>query len=282
MTTVAIIGAGDIGGATARALGSGKQVRRILLVDPAANAAAGKALDIQQAGAVEGFHTKLEATAELSRVIGCSLCVVADRFAAGSGEWRAEEGLALVKQLASDIGGAPVVFAGAAQTDLLALAATEARIDPRRLIGSAPEALVSSITAIVALEARCSPSDVMLTVLGTPPGGFIVLWSEASISGYALQQVLSQVQLARIEARAHALWPPGAYALGAAAARVVEAILTSSRRSLSIVTQLQGEFGVRNRPGVISARLESRGIAHTLVPELTTRERVQLENALGG
>jgi len=147
---------------------------------------------------------------------------------------------------------------------------------------NSPEALVSAVTAIVAMEANCSPREVMLTVLGTPPSGFVVPWSEASIGGYALQDVLSQVQLTRVEARTARLWPPGPYALGAAAARVVEALVHASRRSFSVLTQLGGEFGVRNRPGSLPARLGPSGIVRTRVPELTTRERVRLQTALGG
>ena len=97
-----------------------------------------------------------------------------------------------------------------------------------------------------------------------------------------MQRVLSQVQLARIEARAVRLWPPGPYTLGAAAARVTEGILSNSRRSFSVLTQLEGEFGVRNRAGALPARLAAGGIAQTRVPELSTRERVQLQTVLGG
>ena len=138
------------------------------------------------------------------------------------------------------------------------------------------------ITAIVAMEAGCSPREVMLTVLGTPPTGFVVPWSEASIGGYAMQRVLSQVQLVRIEARAARLWPPGPYTLGTAAARVTEGILSNSRESFSILTQLEGEFGVRHRAGALPARLAVSGIVQTRVPELSTREHVQLQTALGG
>jgi malate/lactate dehydrogenase len=122
---------------------------------------------------------------------------------------------------------------------------------------------------------------VRLTVLGTPPNGFVVPWSEASIGGYALDRVLSQVQLSRIEARAARLWPPGPYTMGTAAARVVEALAGSSRRSFSVLTVLGGEFGVRNRVGAVPARLSAQGIVHTRVPALSTRERVRLETALG-
>lgn len=280
MTTVAIIGAGDLGGAVAQALAARDSVGRITLVDSSAKAAAGKALDIQQSGAVDGFHTSLEGTDDMSRVTGCGVCVIADRFGA-AGEWRGEEGLAMVSRLAPFLGEAPIVFAGAGQADLLSQAGREVRLPRQRLIGSAPEALAAAVKAIVAMEARCAPAEVMLAVLGTPPAGFVVPWSEASIGGYALDRVLSQVQLTRVEARAARLWPPGVYTLGAAAARLVHAILHSSRRSFSVLTLLGGEFGVRDRVGTLPSILAAPGIVHSRVPSLTTRERVQLESALG-
>jgi len=286
MTTVAIVGAGDIGGATAQALASCDRVSRVLLVDAAGDAAAGKALDLQQSGTVTGSHARLAGTGDESRLAGCDVCVIADRFGAHAGEWqsewRGEDGLSMLTRIVLCLADAPIVFAGASQVELLSRAADDTRIRRERLIGSSPEALASAITAIVAMEAGCSPREVMLTVLGTPPAGFVVPWSEASIGGYLMQRVLSQVQLARIEARAARLWPPGPYALGAAAARVTEAILSGSRRSFSVLTQLEGEFGVRHRAGALPARLAARGIVQTRDPELSTREHVRLQTALGG
>jgi len=282
MTTVAIAGAGDIAGATAYALAGGDRVSRVVLVDAAASAAAGKALDIQQSAAVTASHTRLDGTGDESRLAGCAVCVIADRFGAQGAEWQGEEGLAMLTRILPALADAPIVFAGAAQVELLSRAAEETGIGRQRLIGSCPEALASAMTAIVAMEAGCSPRDVMLTVLGTPPDGFVVPWSEASIGGYVMQRVLSQVQLARIEARANRLWPPGPYTLGTAAARVAEAIVSGSRRSFTVLTQLGGEFGVRNRAGALPARLSRRGIVHTRVPELSPREHVRLQTALGG
>lgn len=281
MTTVAIVGAGEVGGSTAHALARSDRVGRLLLVDPAGSAAAGKALDLRQAGAIDGSHTRLEGTDDATRVAGCDVCVVADRFGAEAGDWRGDEGLALLRQIAPGLGRAPIVFAGARQADLLAAAAAELAIDRRRLMGSAPEAFASAVAAIVAMEANCSPREVVLTVLGAPPSGLVIPWTEASIGGYALQQVLAPVQFARIEARAARLWPPGPYALGAAAARLVAAILSSSRQSFCVLTQLGGEFGVKDRPGCLPARVALDGITETRVPELTTRERVQVQTALG-
>jgi malate dehydrogenase len=275
MLSVAIIGAGDLGGATAQALASRDRVGRLLLIDAAAGAAAGKALDLRQAGAIDRSHTALEGTDDLSRVTGCHVCVVADRFASGSPEWQGEEALALLGRLNPYLGAMPVVFAGAVQSDLVAAAARELGIPPGRLIGSAPEGFAAAARGIVAMEARCSARDVSLTVLGAPPR-LMVPWSEASIGGYALERTLDQVQLNRLEGRLPSLWPPGPYTLGLAAGRVTEAILESSRSAVAVLTMLNGEFGVTNRIGTVPALLSSSGIVHTRTPALNTRERVML------
>ena len=175
----------------------------------------------------------------------------------------------------------PFVLAGTSQAAVIPLAVLEAGMRRERLLGSAPEALAHATRAIVAMEAGCSPSEVGLTVLGTPPSGFVVPWSDASIGGYALERVLTQVQLTRLEARVARLWPPGPFALGAAAARVVEGVVGSSRRAFTVLAMLGGEFGVRGRVGAVPAVLAASGIVQTRVPPLNTRERVRLEIALG-
>ena len=280
MLTAAIIGAGDLGGATAHALASRDHLSRIVLVDASGTVAAGKALDIQQMGAVDGFHTRVEGTADTAQIIGCDVCIVADKFGKTSTEWQGDEGTAMLARLRGSLGDAPVVLAGASQGDLLVGAVRDAGLRRTRVIGSAPEAFRSAVTGIVALEARCSPREVRLTVLGAP-GRFIVPWSEASIGGYALEHVLTQVQLTRVEARAARLWPPGTYTLGLAAARVAEAVLTSARESLHVLTLLDGQFNAKGRPGALPAVLAPHGIAHLRTPALSVKERVQVESSLG-
>ena len=290
MATVCILGAGELGGSVAHALARGERVSRVRLIDQGGTIATGKALDIQQSGAIDGFHTRVEGTQDLTHVTGCVVCVVADlgrpprlgaEAAGEGGEWQGDAGLAMMTRLKGFLGDAVIVFAGAAQSELLLASVREARFDRARLVGSGPEALAAAVKAIVALEARCSSSEVALSVLGTPPSGFVVPWSEASIGGYALDRVLTQAKIRRVEARAARLWPPGPHALGLAAARVVEAVVTSARRASCVMTVLSGEFGVRGSVGVLPCLLAPTGIVHVRVPTLNARERVQLETALG-
>ena len=281
MSTIAVIGAGDLGGAIAQALAARDRVARVVLIDAAGTVAAGKALDIQQSGAVDSFHCRLSGTDDSTAVTGAAACIVADRVGPPAAEWQGEEALAMLGHLLPYTARAPIVFAGASQAEVMLRAARELGLRRDRLIGSAPDAYASAIRAIVALEAGCSPAEVLVSVLGAPPAGFVVPWSEACIGGYALERVLSQVQITRIDARAARLWPPGPYTLGVAAARAAEAIVTSSRRTFNALTLLGGEFGVRNRIGALPVRLSTQGIADIRIPSLNTRERVQLETALG-
>ena len=154
VTTAAIIGAGDLGGAVAHALATRESVDRVLIVDAAESAAAGKALDIQQAGAIEGFHTRLAGTGDLTRVAGCSVCVVADRFGSPSAEWHGDRG----SRSSMCVCSRPretrqSMFAGATQADCSRAAVDARRASAKRLIGSCPEALASAVRAIVAMEA---------------------------------------------------------------------------------------------------------------------------------
>jgi malate dehydrogenase len=256
-------------------------VRRVVILDDAAGVAAGKALDLQQAGAIDGSHTHLEGSADLSRCIGAAVVIVSDRSGRASNEWQGDDALMMLTRLAPYMGESPIVFAGPSQAPVLAAASRELHLRRERLIGSAVEALSSAVKSMVAIEAQCSPTEIGLTVLGAPPRGFVVPWSEASIGGHALERVLTQVQISRLESRLAHLWPPGPYALGLAATRVTEAVVTSARRTFSVLTMLGGEFGARGRVGVLPAILSRQGIVATRVPVLNTRERIQVENALG-
>ncbi len=164
----------------------------------------------------------------------------------------------------------------------MARCARELKAPRHSLVGSAPEAFAAGLRALVALDASCAPSDVSLAVLGVPPDAFVVPWSEASIRGYALDRVLNQAQLARLETRAARLWPPGPFALGAAAARTAEAMIRSARGPLNALAVLDGDFGARNQVAAVPVFLSPEGIARVYIPDLNPRERVRVESALQG
>src|SRR6188508_2716544 len=234
-------------------------VNRIIIVDDLANVAAGKALDVAQSAPVDGYHTVMSGSADVAAVVGAVAVVIADGAANPSTEWKDEGGLALVRRVAGLNQLAPIVCAGATQASLVERGVNELGISRMRLFGSAPEALRSAITAIVSLEAGAAPQDISLSVLGRAPQQIIVPWDEVSIAGRTATEVLSAAQLARLDARIARLWPPGPYALGAAA-RMVRTALTRAPRVHTALVAVGRDEGSPGRSAMMPVVLQPNGL----------------------
>ena len=208
MHTVAILGAGDLGGALARTLASGDAVSRIVLIDDARTVAAGKALDIRQTGPIESYDTAIDGTDDLHQASGADVVVLADRH--GQPELSGEAGLALVDRVAR-MTPAPLVFAGASHHVLMTLAIKELKLPTPRLIGSAPVAAAAAARALMAPALDASPVDVTIPILGLPPS-WVLAWDRACSAGAPID--MPPHAAARVEQVLAASWPPGAYSPG--------------------------------------------------------------------
>ena len=280
MATAVILGAGDIGGALARQLAALDLVSRIVIVDDLANVAAGKALDVAQSAPIDRYHTTMSGTADIAAVVGAAVVVIADIAAPPGPEWKDEAGLALLKRVAGLNQHAPIVCAGAGQSALVERGVNELGVSRMRLFGSSPEALRSAIIAIVALEAGAAPADISLSVLGRPPHHIIVPWDETAIAGRCATQVLSAAQLARLDARIARLWPPAAYTLASAAARVIRSALTRTPRVHAALVAVTREEGSPGRSAMMPVTLQPSGIASLVAPSLSSRDRVRFETTM--
>jgi malate dehydrogenase len=277
MGFIAIVGTGALGGAVAHALAERDRVSEVRLVDPSGSIARGKALDIQQSAPIDRFNVRLTSGEALESAVGADVVVIAD--AAAGGEHAGEAGLALVRQLVRAGSTSPIVCAGASQRDLIHKAVTELHVPRARVLGSAPFALESALRAMTALALDGSGTDVSLQVVGAPPRGVVVAWEEASASGQPLSSQLPAHTIASLNARIPSLWPPGPYALGAAAARVVEGILDESRRRYSCFIAI-GSGSANVAVGAMPVRVGRDGVVQVYEPALTRQERTQVENAL--
>jgi malate dehydrogenase len=281
VSTVAILGAGDIGGALARELAALDVVSRIVIVDDLAGVAAGKALDVAQSGPVDRYHTTLSGTNDVAAAVGAKAIVIADSAgSSGPLEWADDAGLALLKRIAGLNQAAFVLCAGAKQAAIIEKGVNELGLSRMRLLGSAPEALRSAVIAITAAEAQASPSDISLSVLGRASGNVIVPWDEASIAGRCATNVLNAAQLARLDARIARLWPPGPYALGTAAARLLRTALTRSPRIHAAQVAVTRDEGLPGRSAMMPVTLNPSGISALVPPSLSSRDRVRFETAM--
>ena len=278
MRDVAIIGAGELGGLLAHALARRSVARLVHLIDDAGRVAEGKALDITQAAPIEGFSTTVSGSTDTSAASGADIVVLADR--AGGTDWQGDEALLLLKRLARTAGHAVIVCAGTAQREVIERGARELHIPRTRILGSAPEALVSAARAMIALELDVSPRDVAIGVLGVPPRHTVIAWEDATVSGLSLTRTLSEPVRARLTARIDALWPVGPYALASAAVKVITGLLGQSRGLATCFVAPDDSAGRRTRTAALPVRLGSSGITEVVWPPLSVAERVALDNAL--
>lgn len=278
MSFIAILGAGAIGGALAHRLAARGRVPHIRLIDDERRIADGKALDILQSAPIEGWATRLSAGGALEDAAGAGVIVIADGGASGA-EHAGETALASLRRLTRMETAAPLVFAGAAQRELMQRALSELHVPARRLVGSAPGALQAAVRARTALELNGTGVDLQVLVTGVPPRGAVIAWEGATAAGQPLGALVPAHRLAAISAFLPALWPPGPFALASAAARVVEALAAGSRRTHTCFVACDSP-PARGTVAALPVELGKGGVQRVVKPALSRQEQTQLENAL--
>ncbi|MEO6223364.1 MAG: NAD(P)-binding protein [Vicinamibacterales bacterium] len=277
MSVVAIIGAGPLGASIAHTLARRARVRDVRLIDATSNVAAGKALDIKQAGPIEAHDTSVSGHSDILAAAGAGVIVIADGHE--SGEWEGDRGLAMIRQLTAAGAAGPFVFAGSTQTWLMEATAQELGVPADRIVGTAAAALTGAVRALVSLEANGSGADVSLVVTGRPPA-FVVAWSSSTIGGALITDRVAPHRLAAISQQLHGLWPNGPYAIAAATAPVVEGLLSGTRAHIPAVVIVDRELGVRTRAALLPVTLGNGRVLARHMPSLSQQEHVEFMNAL--
>jgi malate dehydrogenase len=278
MSTVAIIGAGALGGALAHTLAGRGRVGEVRLIDPDGRIAEGKALDILQASPVERFSTRVTAAASYAAAAGADVIVVADLVSGG--ELAGEPGLALLGQIVRLEVTSPLLFAGGSPRELMVRGIAELHLAPERLLGSAPLALESAVRAVTAALLDASPIDLSIAVAGVPPRDAVIGWAAATAFGQPIADVLAPHHISAISSRLPALWPPQAYALASAGARIAEALTNGSRRRYTCFAAIDVTGAGRDMIAAVPVEIVRGGIGKTLAPALSRHERTSFENGL--
>ena len=101
----------------------------------------------------------------------------------------------------------------------------------------------------------------------------------STVSGQPLTAEIPPHVVAGLSARIPGLWPPGPYALGAACARVVEALVLGTRRRFTCFVAMDAG-PVRAAVSAMPVEIANGAVRRVLEPALTRQERTMLENAL--
>jgi malate dehydrogenase len=292
-TRIALIGAGMIGGTLAHLVGL-KDLGDVVLFDIAEGIPQGKALDIAQSGAVEGFDCALKGTNAYADIEGANVCIVTAGVPRKPGMSRDDLigiNLKVMEQVGAGIKKyAPNAFVIVITNPLDAMvwALQKASGLPRNMVvGMAGVLDTARFRHFLADELKLSVQDVSAFVLGGHGDEMVPLVRYSTVAGIPLPDVIkmgwmTQQRLDQIVDRTRkgggeivALLKTGSafYAPAASAIDMTEAYLKDKKRVLPCAAYLNGEYGVKGLYVGVPVVLGAAGVERVVEIDLNSAER---------
>lgn len=287
---IAIVGAGGNVGAAVAQWAVIKDLGDLVLIDIKPQAAEGRALDLTQCGAWEGFNnTNFVATDKPEAMAGADVVVMTAGVPRKPGQSREELiniNSGIVRDICKNVKAhAPdaVLVVVSNPLDAMVFVAKQVTGFPReRVIGSAGVLDSARFRTYLAMAAKVSVEDVNAIVLGAHTDKDMVpVLSTATIGNVPVSKFLSAEQLTKVVedtkkggATLTALIGTSAWlAPGAGTCLMVEAIVRNQRRVLPCSVELQGEFGVKDAFVGVPVVLSAKGAEKVLEFDLSAAEK---------
>ncbi|MDB5693149.1 MAG: mdh [Alphaproteobacteria bacterium] len=261
---IALIGAGMIGGTLAH-LAAIKEMGDIILVDVAEGIPQGKALDLAQAGPVEGYDVTLTGTQDYAEIAGADVCIVTAGIARKPGMSRDDLlgiNLKVMKAVGEGIKAhAPDSFVICITNPLDAMvwALREfCGLPHHRVVGMAGVLDSARFRHFLAEEFGVSVEDVSAFVLGGHGDTMVPVPAYSTVGGIPIPDLIkmgwsTQERIDAIVQRTRggggeivALLKTGSayYAPATSAIMMAEAFLKDKKRVLPAAAHLTGQYGV--------------------------------------
>jgi malate dehydrogenase len=265
-TKIALIGAGMIGGTLAH-LAAIREMGDIVLFDVAEGMPQGKALDLAQAGPVEGYDAVLTGTQDYSDIAGADVCIVTAGVARKPGMSRDDLlgiNLKVMKAVGEGIRThAPDSFVICVTNPLDAMvwALREfSGLAHERVVGMAGVLDSARFRHFLAEEFKVSVEDVTAFVLGGHGDTMVPVPAYSAVAGIPVPDLIkmgwsTQERIDAIVQRTRsgggeivALLKTGSayYAPATSALAMAESYLKDKKRLLPAAAYLQGQYGVND------------------------------------
>lgn len=285
---LAMIGAGMIGGTLAH-LAALKRLGDVVLFDVVEGMPQGKALDLLEAGPIEGYDSRIVGTNDYKDIEGADVAIVTAGIARKPGMSR-DDLLATNAKIVSDVGAnlkryAPNAFVIVITNPLDAMVTLMKRVTgfpKQRVVGQAGVLDSSRYRTFVAMELGVSVDSVTALVLGGHGDDMVPVRSYCQVGGVPVAKLISEERLAAIEERTRkaggevvALLKTGSafYSPASAAIRMAEAFLRDKQEILPCAALLEGEYGEKDVYAGVPVRIGGGGIEAVVEIELSAAEK---------
>ncbi|TBL76482.1 malate dehydrogenase [Paenibacillus thalictri] len=293
---IAVIGAGFTG-ATAALMLAQKELGDVVLVDIPSleNPTKGKALDILEAGPVQGFNAAITGTSNYEDIQDADLVIITAGMARKLGMNRDD----LVATNAGIMRGVSEHVAKYAPNSYILILSNPVDamtyvcykttgFPKNRVIGQSGVLDTARFNTFVAQELNVSVEDVTGFVLGGHGDDMVPLVRYSSVGGIPIDKLITGKRIDAIVERTRKgggeivnLLGNGSayYAPAASLVQMAEAIIKDKKRLLPAIAYLEGEYGYRSIYLGVPTIIGGEGIEKILELQLTEKEQADLDQS---
>ncbi len=291
---VTVIGAGNVGATTAHLLAL-KGYCDVVLQDIVEGLPQGKALDILEAGPVDGYDAQVIGTNGWEETAGSDIIVITSGIARKPGMSRDDllntnkSIVGSVTERAAEASPNAIIVVVTNPMDAMAhVALATSRFPKHRVVGQGGVLDTARFRTFIAQELKVSVKEVNAYVLGGHGDTMVPLVRFTTVAGIPLTDLLP---MERVEAIVQRTRDGGAeivnylktgsafYAPAASVTAMVDAILLDRGRILPCAALLEGEYGVNGVYVGVPVKLGANGIEEVVQIELTAEEQAALNKS---
>jgi malate dehydrogenase len=256
----------------------------------------GKALDITQTGPILGFDTRVTGTTSYDPTADSDVVVITAGVPRKPGMTR-EDLVGVNQNIVSNIIGnithtspqAIIIVVTNPLDTMVYLAYKKAGLPRHRIMGQAGILDSARMATFIAMELNVSVSNVQASVMGGHGDEMVPLVRYSTVAGIPISQLMSVERVAAIVDRTRkgggeivSLLKTGSayYAPGAAAGKMVEAIIKDKQLVVTASAYLDGEYGLKDICFGVPVKLGRDGIEQIIQVELDDAERTMLDKSV--
>ena len=284
---ITVVGGGNVGATCALELAR-RDYANVDLVDIVENLPQGKALDLNQMGAVLGFEPNVVGSNGYAETEGSDVIVVTAGKPRAPGMSRDdlvrdnEKIVGSVVKQAVEVSPDAVLIVVSNPLDAMCHVARNVSGWPKqRVFGMAGILDTARFSTFIAWETGSSVKDVTAMVLGGHGDQMVPVVSATTVGGVPLRKLVSDGDIERMVERTakgggeivNLLGTSAWYAPGAAAAQMVDAIMLDEKRVLPCTAYLEGEYGIDGIYMGVPVKLGRGGVEGVVELDLTDEEQ---------
>jgi malate dehydrogenase len=290
---VTVVGAGNVGATCAQVLAS-RDYADVVVVDIKEGLPQGKALDINQMGAVLGYEPRVSGSNSYDETKGSDVVVITAGLPRSPGMSR-DDLVATNEKIVKDvtekaIAQSPDAILIIVSNPLDAMCHVAKNVSgwpKERVFGMAGILDTARFSTFIAWATKASVKDVTATVLGGHGDQMVPVVSATTVGGIPLRKLVGDAEIEKMVARTakgggelvELLGTSAWYAPGAAAAQMVDSIMLDEKRVLPCTAYLEGEYGIDGLYMGVPVKLGAAGIEAIYQLDLTDDEQALLKKS---